>query len=279
MNMKFGLVWLCLAGFGISATDETDINGREGEHVTVACIHGYASTNKKYFCREPCKGDDVLVSSDRSPNKRFSLKDFRNSTFTVTIADLQESDSGLYRCGVNRSAALDTYLQINLRIYKADTHTTLRTTTVTTSDSQTSSSRSFTPAPHDITTTFTDSHRTPRSLFYTSTRPDDINVLSSSTGPLMVFIMGPAVLVISGLTLCMLNMQNREPNSSKDPEHHDAEPITICTKTDRDIIETQQQDDTFTVLYFTVSQSPPANQKQDTLLSSTLYFQSNINKI
>ncbi|XP_056588719.1 CMRF35-like molecule 5 isoform X3 [Triplophysa dalaica] len=281
--MKFALAWICLAGFGISATYETDIHGHEGKHVTVECVHGHASTNKKYSCKDPCNDDDVLVSSDRSPNKRFSLKDFGNSTFTVTITDLQESDSGIYWCGVNRSAALDTYLQITLRINK-DTHMTLRTTTssttVTTSDSQTSKSRSFTPAPNDITTSFTaDSHRTPRSLFYTSTRPDDINVLSSSTGLLMVFIMGPAGLLTFGLVLCMMNMQNRETNRSKDPEHHDADTINICTKTARDIMETQQQDDTFNVVYFTVSQSPPANQIQDTLVSSTLYFQSKIGQL
>ncbi|XP_056588730.1 CMRF35-like molecule 5 isoform X4 [Triplophysa dalaica] len=255
--MKFALAWICLAGFGISATYETDIHGHEGKHVTVECVHGHASTNKKYSCKDPCNDDDVLVSSDRSPNKRFSLKDFGNSTFTVTITDLQESDSGIYWCGVNRSAALDTYLQITLRINKADTHMTLRTTTssttVTTSDSQTSKSRSFTPAPNDITTSF--------------------------TGLLMVFIMGPAGLLTFGLVLCMMNMQNRETNRSKDPEHHDADTINICTKTARDIMETQQQDDTFNVVYFTVSQSPPANQIQDTLVSSTLYFQSKIGQL
>ncbi|KAA0721816.1 hypothetical protein E1301_Tti021706 [Triplophysa tibetana] len=149
--------WICLSGFGISATDGTDINGRERGNITVTCTHTWASTNRKYFCRDPCEDRDVLVSSDQSPSGRFSLKTFPgNGKFTVTITDLQESDSGIYWCGVDR-VAVDTFHQVTLKVSKAaDTHTTQRTPTPETKpEPQTSTSRSFNPAPDYITNSVT----------------------------------------------------------------------------------------------------------------------------
>ncbi|XP_073716177.1 adhesion G protein-coupled receptor E3-like [Misgurnus anguillicaudatus] len=50
--------------------------------------------------------------------KRFRLKDFGTGTFTVTITDIQVSDSGIYWCGVSRFLQ-DTYHKVTLRVYKA----------------------------------------------------------------------------------------------------------------------------------------------------------------
>uniref|UniRef100_A0A8C1YUA3 Immunoglobulin V-set domain-containing protein n=1 Tax=Cyprinus carpio TaxID=7962 RepID=A0A8C1YUA3_CYPCA len=83
--------------FGDSATDGTDIHGYFGKGATIICSYSWASTNIKYFCRDPC-GDskDILVKSDQSPTGRYTLKDSGEGTFTVKITDLQESDSGIY---------------------------------------------------------------------------------------------------------------------------------------------------------------------------------------
>nr|XP_055062393.1 putative adhesion G protein-coupled receptor E4P [Misgurnus anguillicaudatus] len=93
-------IWICLSGCGHSAADKIT----EGAQVTITCTHGWASNNNKYFCRDPCNDEDILVSSDRSPNSRFRLKDFGTGKFTVTITDIQVSDSGIYWCGHSFSA-------------------------------------------------------------------------------------------------------------------------------------------------------------------------------
>uniref|UniRef100_A0A8C1U235 Ig-like domain-containing protein n=1 Tax=Cyprinus carpio TaxID=7962 RepID=A0A8C1U235_CYPCA len=98
------------------SADEMKILGHSGKTVTITCSHSWAATNVKYFCRDPCKDSkDILVKSDQSPTGRYTLKDSGEGTFTVNITDLQESDSGIYWCGVNRSG-FDTYQKVNLTV-------------------------------------------------------------------------------------------------------------------------------------------------------------------
>uniref|UniRef100_A0A8C0XYS8 Ig-like domain-containing protein n=1 Tax=Cyprinus carpio carpio TaxID=630221 RepID=A0A8C0XYS8_CYPCA len=105
-----------LSGIGILSADEMKIHGHSGETVTIVCSYSWASTNIKYFCRDPCKDSkDILVKSDQSPTGRYTLKDSGEGTFTVNITDLQESDSGIYWCGVERSVK-DTYQKVNLTV-------------------------------------------------------------------------------------------------------------------------------------------------------------------
>ncbi|XP_065150565.1 adhesion G protein-coupled receptor E3-like [Paramisgurnus dabryanus] len=73
------------------------------------------SENKKYFCSHPCKNERFIVSSDRTSIGRFRLKDFGKGTFTVTITDLRETDTGNYRCGVDK---VDEYEKVILRVSK-----------------------------------------------------------------------------------------------------------------------------------------------------------------
>ncbi|XP_057188075.1 CMRF35-like molecule 5 [Triplophysa rosa] len=113
-------VWIFLTEIRSSSTNGIEMHGYTGKQVTISCQHSWAWSNRKYFCTHPCKDEDVLVSSDRSPNGRFSLKYLEKGTFTVTITDLQESDSGIYYCGVDRVGA-DTYEKVNLRVSKDTT--------------------------------------------------------------------------------------------------------------------------------------------------------------
>ncbi|TRY86077.1 hypothetical protein DNTS_030172, partial [Danionella cerebrum] len=64
---------------------------------------------------DPCKQEDeILVRSDHSPTGRYSLENNGNS-FTVTIADLRETDSGVYWCGVERFG-VDTHIKVHLGV-------------------------------------------------------------------------------------------------------------------------------------------------------------------
>uniref|UniRef100_A0A3P8YC82 Immunoglobulin V-set domain-containing protein n=1 Tax=Esox lucius TaxID=8010 RepID=A0A3P8YC82_ESOLU len=76
-----------------------------GGHVTFSCLFMLAENNNKYFCKETCSGEDILVETkgNRNVNQgRYSIEDYGNGHVTVTIKDLKKSDSGTYWCGVER---------------------------------------------------------------------------------------------------------------------------------------------------------------------------------
>lgn len=85
------------------------------------CSHVFAWFNSKYFCKDPCKTDgDLLVrvqSGQKAESGRISLADLGNGDFVVNISRLQLSDSGLYWCGVDRTAT-DTFIDVHLTVNK-----------------------------------------------------------------------------------------------------------------------------------------------------------------
>ncbi|XP_073716241.1 uncharacterized protein [Misgurnus anguillicaudatus] len=273
--MKFVCVgiWICLSGFGNSATDGIHINKREGDQVTITCTHVQASDNKKYFCRDPCRNKDILVASDQTSNGRFRLEDSGNGTFTVTITDLQKSDSGIYWCGVDR-VVTDTYEEVNLIVYKADknTNTPQKTPTPETkSDSQTSTSRSFTPTPDDITIS------SPSKGHDKTTHSADQTFINQA-GPLVGTAVGLTVMLIIFLGIfCMHKRKKRKSHNSSGSTPSDVKRGTTETAgediTYVDITETQQQTDTHTVMYSTVNHNSAANQIQDSSIYSNLSIQ------
>ncbi|XP_056622967.1 uncharacterized protein LOC130436093 [Triplophysa dalaica] len=275
--------WICLSGFGISATDGTHINGREGGQVTVPCTHSWASTNRKYFCRDPCTDRDILVSSDRSPNKRFSLKTFpRNGTFTVTITGLQESDSGIYWCGVDRVGA-DTYNRVTLKVSKAGRHTTQRTPTpVTKPEPQTSTSRSFSPAPDDITNSVSCKGDIKPVEGPILPKTSEDQTFFDKTGLLLCTAVGLTVmLLILGVILYVYKKKKRKshrPSGTTAAEADTERGITITKETAcdyEDITETQQRTHphTPTTVYSAINHRSAANQIQDSSLYSNLPIQ------
>uniref|UniRef100_A0A3Q1ESL0 Ig-like domain-containing protein n=1 Tax=Acanthochromis polyacanthus TaxID=80966 RepID=A0A3Q1ESL0_9TELE len=93
-----------------------------GKEVTIKCSHSNAGSNVKYFCKDPCKNEDILVTSKETneddSNGKYSIKDEGN-TFTVTISDLTEDDSGAYWCGIERFG-VDTYNKVVLTVKKGE---------------------------------------------------------------------------------------------------------------------------------------------------------------
>ncbi|XP_071394358.1 CMRF35-like molecule 9 isoform X5 [Centroberyx affinis] len=76
----------------------------EGENITVGCSFTWAGNNKKFFCKGECKNENILIETDKDKdqNGRYSIEDKRTGLFFVTITQLTKSDSGSYRCGVDR---------------------------------------------------------------------------------------------------------------------------------------------------------------------------------
>ncbi|KTG07330.1 hypothetical protein cypCar_00034319 [Cyprinus carpio] len=117
--MKFLRVlwlWMFFSEFN-STTGEISRQGYSGGNITVTCSHSWASTNKKYFCRDPCENRDIFVKSDQTPKGRYTLKDYGDGNFAVSIIDLRESDSGIYWCGVERTGP-DSFRKVKLIVSK-----------------------------------------------------------------------------------------------------------------------------------------------------------------
>ncbi|XP_019204916.1 mucin-5AC isoform X2 [Oreochromis niloticus] len=79
----------------------------EGGNITVKCSF-YFSGSRKLFCKEKCENGNILVetSDDAAQNGRYSIKyeikGFFSYTLYVSITQLKQSDSGRYRCSLDR---------------------------------------------------------------------------------------------------------------------------------------------------------------------------------
>uniref|UniRef100_A0A8B9KQE7 Immunoglobulin domain-containing protein n=1 Tax=Astyanax mexicanus TaxID=7994 RepID=A0A8B9KQE7_ASTMX len=83
--------------------------GIEGSTLEINCEYadGYQDYIK-YFCRNLCKYDDILIKSESSntlvsKGRYTGLDNVSQQKFTVTIRNLVLEDSGEYYCGVERS--------------------------------------------------------------------------------------------------------------------------------------------------------------------------------
>lgn len=80
------------------------------------------AASRKFFCKEECKAEDVLVKTDDdvAQRDRYSIK-YRNGPsgggiLSVTITRMTKSDSGRYRCGVGRNSLPDSYTDFEIRV-------------------------------------------------------------------------------------------------------------------------------------------------------------------
>ncbi|XP_062395816.1 CMRF35-like molecule 1 [Sardina pilchardus] len=95
---------------------------QEGQDASIKCSHTLARDNVKYFCRDPCTHEDVLITSDcqNDSQPRFSLLDHGDGDFVVTISKVKFTDAGIYYCGVDRSIK-DTFEKVTLKVTPAQT--------------------------------------------------------------------------------------------------------------------------------------------------------------
>ncbi|XP_034453603.1 uncharacterized protein LOC117769088 isoform X2 [Hippoglossus hippoglossus] len=114
---KVFLILILVGGFW--KTEAISVEGELGGDVTIQCSHAYASDNIKYFCKDPCKDEDVLIRSSQISTGKYSIID-EGSTFNVTISRLTEGDAGKYWCGIER-AVKDTYKEVVLTVVKGKT--------------------------------------------------------------------------------------------------------------------------------------------------------------
>nr|XP_014262889.2 CMRF35-like molecule 8 isoform X1 [Maylandia zebra] len=98
----------------------------EGGSITVGC-NFYFSGSRKLFCKEKCENGNILLetSDDAAQNGRYSIK-YENSynIMYVSITQLKQSDSGWYRCSLDRTLAPDGNYDFELIVTEASTTST-----------------------------------------------------------------------------------------------------------------------------------------------------------
>ncbi|XP_013129716.1 CMRF35-like molecule 1 isoform X2 [Oreochromis niloticus] len=112
--MEMTLIFLIFLLEGLWETKAISVTGNKGSSITVTCSHSNAYYNVKYFCKGQCTDKDILINSTTISNKKYKIED-KGNTFSVTISDLKEDDSGTYWCGIER-VGLDTYTQVTLTV-------------------------------------------------------------------------------------------------------------------------------------------------------------------
>ncbi|XP_026224402.1 uncharacterized protein LOC113167771 isoform X2 [Anabas testudineus] len=100
----------------------------EGESVMAEC-HFSLSGSRKFFCKDKCTEEDILVETkdDAAQRGRYSIK-YKEGSFPVSstvvyvsITQLTKSDSGWYKCGLERPYMPDSYSEFELRVTDAST--------------------------------------------------------------------------------------------------------------------------------------------------------------
>ncbi|KAL7845242.1 hypothetical protein AOLI_G00234340 [Acnodon oligacanthus] len=100
-------------------TSGLEIHGYESGSVSITCSHSWAGSNRKYFCKDPCKtNEDVLIDSAEKSSGRYQLTDSGTGVFTVEVAGLNKEDAGKYWCGVDRVFG-DTFTEVILTVLDA----------------------------------------------------------------------------------------------------------------------------------------------------------------
>ncbi|GLD63842.1 uncharacterized protein AKAME5_001542700 [Lates japonicus] len=90
---------------------------RTGGNLTVGCSFAFTGSFR-FLCKDKCEGKNILVKTheDEAQKDRYSIRYFKESAIKVfllvTITQLTASDSGLYRCGLDRSSHRDFTISV-----------------------------------------------------------------------------------------------------------------------------------------------------------------------
>lgn len=127
-NMKVCHSLICF--FLLSLVDAKILvrEATEGGNITVACSFTF-SGNKKFFCKEECEEGNVLINTTgvRAQRGRYSIEYTEGSfpvsstVLYVSISQLTKSDSGRYRCALDRVLFIDGFLEFEIKVIDAPT--------------------------------------------------------------------------------------------------------------------------------------------------------------
>ncbi|XP_062447993.1 CMRF35-like molecule 6 [Rhea pennata] len=119
MRLAQLLAWMLLPGCW-ALTGPLTVQGHAGGSLSVSCAYEDGlETHVKYWCKPgtifTCAyNTHIIETSEQHPamrNGRVSIwDDRRRRVFTVTVRNLNEGDTGTYRCGVQRTLVDDSHM-------------------------------------------------------------------------------------------------------------------------------------------------------------------------
>ncbi|XP_067334889.1 uncharacterized protein [Channa argus] len=139
---------------GLTNAQITTRTGTEGGNITVGCSFSF-SGSRKLFCKGDCTTGNILIetTSNRAQSGRYSIEykeGFFPSTPTlmyVSITQLNKSDSGLYRCSLDRRLRPDSHDEFKIIVTEASTSSPPSTALQPSTTSRTFSSLSSSSSP------------------------------------------------------------------------------------------------------------------------------------
>ncbi|XP_039464536.1 polymeric immunoglobulin receptor-like [Oreochromis aureus] len=94
----------------------------EGANGTLNCNLSLSGSTK-FFCKEKCeRAEDILIKTDESTAQsgRYSMKykdgSPRRGIVFLSFSQMIKSDAGMYRCGLGKSSAPDSYFDFEVRV-------------------------------------------------------------------------------------------------------------------------------------------------------------------
>ncbi|XP_030279508.1 uncharacterized protein LOC115585340 [Sparus aurata] len=98
----------------------------EGSSIVVECPFSLFGRTK-FLCRDGCKEEDILIQTrgDRAQSGRYGILYKEGSSLVsssvviVIITQLNKSDQGRYRCGLERAFLPDSYWEFDIRVTDA----------------------------------------------------------------------------------------------------------------------------------------------------------------
>ncbi|KAK9514723.1 hypothetical protein VZT92_025415 [Zoarces viviparus] len=190
------------------SSEETTFYPRSGGNILVGCYFSTTET-RKYFCKGRCKENDILVETAAygAQRGRYSIRYVEGSPsggfVYVGITQLTSSDSGRYRCGLDKPLFPDSYYGFNIVVTDAPT-TSNRTQAMTSS----------VPSASTATTTQSLSSSSGSSRA-SSASPETIK--QSETTRDVLLSVGLALVVMVILSLSVLLFCRRRMSKPKEP--------------------------------------------------------------
>ncbi|XP_038577718.1 uncharacterized protein LOC119905076 [Micropterus salmoides] len=130
--MKVHRTLICFAFLTLQDGNTGLINAeilvKEGGNLTRTCFFTF-SGRRKIFCKEECEEQDILVETagNRAQSGRYSIE-YKKGTYPVSstllfviITNLTKSDSGRYRCRLDRFFHPVSYEEFDIRVEDAPT--------------------------------------------------------------------------------------------------------------------------------------------------------------
>ncbi|XP_078112021.1 uncharacterized protein LOC144521352 isoform X1 [Sander vitreus] len=137
---------------GLINAEIIESTGTEGGNITVGCSFTFSGW-RRIFCKNECKDGEILIETeeDTAQRGRYSIEykkiSFSETVLYVSIRNLTQSDSGRYRCGLDRSLFPSSYQELEIRVTDAPTSPLRPSSPSVPSDSTLMTSQSLSSTP------------------------------------------------------------------------------------------------------------------------------------